>query len=131
MKLETVHGVTLDYDERALRGAELASWTYATVDVERRRVILFAHDIISVFRCGSHKELKKCYEARYGEVKRTTGGRVVNGVLHDTVVRTQKRSYHTNCVTGEQRVGRDGWKYNPVGDPTSSSTLEMVRALTK
>jgi len=125
--LPTEHGTVLNYDERALRGRTLEQWRCATVDVNRGRIILFANECVTMFRCGSHKQLLKSYEAEHGPVEKIAVGIISNGVLCDTVYRTQKRSYYQNCVTGEQVSTRNGWKYDAGQTQPKTTRMKQMK----
>ena len=110
--VQTQHeGLVFLADEAPFDGAR-----FARVDLERRRVVSW-HTVCptpSYSECGSHKKMRKSYEALHGELTHSGEFPFQDGRLFDACIRTQKKTY-VNSLFGGQTQNKGGRKYGADG----------------
>jgi hypothetical protein len=121
MKIATQHeGLTFEADEAPFEGA-----CFARLDMVRRKVVSWhrKYPKPAYSECGSHKAMRKAYEAKYGDLKVSGEFPYKDGKLWDAVIRTQKKEY-INSLMGGQTERKGGWKYDASGAPRFTTTLD-------
>jgi hypothetical protein len=98
-------------DEAPFQGAR-----YARLDLARRRVVSWheSYPTPAYRECGSHKTMRKHYEAKYGALTDSGQFIFVDGKLFDCEIRTQKKTYVYSLFGGHTKTN-GGRKYDEKG----------------